>query len=107
MGVHGGGCGGRLRGGRVVQAGDLAVAVDGDGGVDVGVLAMDAADHDRHAGLLGDRRFVAAGFQTGRAACRERVCRYVSISVVAVSLTPKHLSLRRNLFTMTLTWHLA
>src|SRR3546814_4600173 len=43
----------------------LAVAVDGDGGVDVGVLAMDADDHDRHAGLLGDRRFVAAGFLAG------------------------------------------
>src|SRR3546814_15482410 len=65
IGVHGWRCGGRLRGGRVVQAGDLAVAVDGDGGVDVGVFAVDADDHDRPAGLLGDHRLVAAGFRPG------------------------------------------
>src|SRR3546814_5341473 len=50
---------------RVVQAGDLAVAVDGDGGVDVGVFAVDADDHDRHAGLLGDHWLAAAGFRPG------------------------------------------
>src|SRR3546814_12917416 len=48
IGVHGWRCGGRLRGGRVVQAGDLAVAVDGDGGVDVGVTAVAADDQERH-----------------------------------------------------------
>src|SRR3546814_20780641 len=30
-----------------------------------------------------------AGAQTGRASCRERVCQYLLISVVAVSLKPK------------------
>src|SRR3546814_15130662 len=33
--------------------------------------------------------------EIGRASCRERVCQYVSISVVAVSLTKKHNKNRR------------
>src|SRR3546814_18064950 len=32
------------------------------------------------------------GIQIGRASCRERVCQYVSISEVAVSLNKKHRS---------------
>src|SRR3546814_17639645 len=32
---------------------------------------------------------IASGQQIGRASCRERVCKYVSISVVAVSLNKK------------------
>src|SRR3546814_13704540 len=31
------------------------------------------------------------GFQIGRASCRERVCQYVEISVVVVSLKKKHI----------------
>src|SRR3546814_15495514 len=46
-----------------------------------------------------------AGKQIGRASCRERVCQYVSISVVAVALkkktyiyvTLKHLAIKRNI----------
>src|SRR3546814_16843211 len=34
----------------------------------------------------------AASVQIGRASCRERVCQYVSISVVAVSLQKKHMT---------------
>src|SRR3546814_21169246 len=33
--------------------------------------------------------FIAAGVQIGRAACRERVCLYVKLAVVAVSLQKK------------------
>src|SRR3546814_12425277 len=36
----------------------------------------------------------AAGKQIGSASCRERVCQYVSISVVAVSIKTKHLTNR-------------
>src|SRR3546814_13812140 len=32
----------------------------------------------------------ALGFEIGRASCRESVCQYVQISVVAVSLKKKH-----------------
>src|SRR3546814_18528136 len=40
--------------------------------------------------LVGFRREpLAGGLQIGRAACRERVCRYVSISVVPVVLKKK------------------
>src|SRR3546814_14967452 len=40
------------------------------------------------AGAFGGSRLNAAGaiYQIGRASCRERVCQYVSISVVAESL---------------------
>src|SRR3546814_20990602 len=44
---------------------------------------------------LGYTPFVRAesdGVEIGRASCRERVCQYVSISVVAVSLKNKHKS---------------
>src|SRR3546814_13213534 len=45
---------------------------------------------ERRQGLGGASRSTRAGFpQIGRASCRERVCQYVSISVVAVSLKKK------------------
>src|SRR3546814_16292893 len=50
------------------------------------------ADHWLDAGLIDDGTFTAFQFgdqQIGRASCRERVCQYVSISVVAVSLKKK------------------
>ena len=77
IGVHRWRGGGRLRGGRVVQAGDLAVAVDGDGGVDVGMFAVDADDHHPHAGLRGDHRFVAAGLRPGGGELRLHRCELV------------------------------
>src|SRR3546814_13608634 len=39
--------------------------------------------------LLRQLRGAASGSEIGRASCRERVCQYVSISVVAVSLKNK------------------
>src|SRR3546814_13467497 len=42
-------------------------------------------------GLLGSDPRLGRGDQIGRASCRERVCPYVSISVVAVSLKQKTL----------------
>src|SRR3546814_16375771 len=43
------------------------------------------------AGLIPseDRKMVAALQEIGRASCRERVCQYVLISVVAVTFTKK------------------
>src|SRR3546814_13716406 len=54
----------------------------------------DEADHERARGtaalddarLAGFGTFVPQLEQIGRASCRERVCQYVSISVVAVTL---------------------
>src|SRR3546814_20907804 len=43
---------------------------------------MPQPDRDRHDEYL-------ANYQIGRASCRERVCQYVSISVVAVSFKKK------------------
>src|SRR3546814_17150036 len=48
------------------------------------VMAVEAA---RQGDLKGAEAQLAV--QIGRASCRERVCQYVSISVVAVSLTKK------------------
>src|SRR3546814_18734641 len=42
--------------------------------------------------IAGDR----IQLQTGRASCRDRVCQYVSISVVAVSLNKKDTELTDN-----------
>src|SRR3546814_14408802 len=42
--------------------------------------------------LLRDRRSGLQREEIGRASCRERVCQYVWISVVAVSLKKKHSS---------------
>src|SRR3546814_15970159 len=38
---------------------------------------------------IGDDRCDRRAFQIGRASCRERVCPYVAISVVAITLTNK------------------
>src|SRR3546814_16083160 len=45
-------------------------------------------------GIGGDGRDM---LEIGRASCRERVCQYVSISVVAVSLKKKHHETTKNL----------
>src|SRR3546814_15655062 len=41
---------------------------------------------DKDAVLAGAHRLLKDGGEIGRASCRERVCQYVSISVVAVAL---------------------
>src|SRR3546814_19352590 len=41
---------------------------------------------------MSRRAFESANIKIGRASCRERVCQYVSISVVAVSLKKKDAS---------------
>src|SRR3546814_14615504 len=69
--------------------GDLGVAHRGAVPFAVAHLpAIACRELDR---LDGDRIVDAetAGDQIGRASCRERVCKYVSISVVAVSLKKK------------------
>src|SRR3546814_11817819 len=48
--------------------------------------AADARMQDAGTNLVG-RDLVHRADEIGRASCRERVCRYVSISVVAVYLT--------------------
>src|SRR3546814_19634191 len=53
-----------------------------DGGAVHFRQAFDA--HAQHLGLGGG--VLDAAIEIGRASCRERVCQYVSISVVAVSL---------------------
>src|SRR3546814_1741644 len=50
-------------------------------------LGEDAARALERAGPLAGK--LDDDFQIGRASCRERVCQYVSISVVAVSLKKK------------------
>ena len=40
--------------------------------------------------LIEDGRIVAIGKEIGRASCRERVCPYVEIQVVAVSIKKKN-----------------
>src|SRR3546814_13751926 len=48
------------------------------------------AEHEAERGGHGDiRRQGELGIEIGSASCRERVCQYVSISVVGVSLTKK------------------
>src|SRR3546814_18213364 len=42
------------------------------------------------------RLSIKSGFSIGRASCRERVCQYVSISVVAVSLKTKQTNTKRS-----------
>src|SRR3546814_18327744 len=46
-------------------------------------------NHLRDVGQELERGRSYVDFEIGRASCRERVCQYVSISVVAVSLTKK------------------
>src|SRR3546814_14035211 len=42
------------------------------------------------------KNFVSSARKIGRASCRERVCQYVSISVVAVSLKQKNRELQQH-----------
>src|SRR3546814_15356710 len=66
---------------------------------DVGVMVRKAIQDDRfmvptHAAATREavtaRAHDTDAFEIGRASCRERVCQYVSISVVAVSLQKKN-----------------
>src|SRR3546814_20017126 len=50
---------------------------------------------------------VPAGLQIGRASCRERVCQYVSISVVAVSLKKQTVTVYHTLNQRLITHSLA
>src|SRR3546814_20309083 len=61
------------------------------GGEVLAQLAVDVGRR-RHAVFqqLFEQRIVEIGDQIGRASCRERVCQYVSISVVAVSIKKQH-----------------
>src|SRR3546814_16667597 len=65
-----------------------------DDGLD-GDAHEQAHDEDAHGGEQHGRPAVGPGqrvgaVEIGRASCRERVCQYVSISVVAVSLKKKY-----------------
>src|SRR3546814_12512396 len=52
----------------------------------IGALSIDAS---QAGGVVREAMVYANVIEIGRASCRERVCRYVSISVVAVSLKKK------------------
>src|SRR3546814_15096467 len=52
-------------------------------------LRMELHAVDRQGPVLQAHDHAVVGGQIGRASCRERVCQYVSISVVAVSLKKK------------------
>src|SRR3546814_10966266 len=67
----------------------------GDGGPMVALV-------EEPAGLLPLPR-LGQKAEIGRASCRERVCQYVSISVVAVSLKNKNQDYRANHTTMNTT----
>src|SRR3546814_16245113 len=53
------------------------------------VCETKAACLDQPHPCITTRVFLAPEYEIGRASCRERVCQYVSISVVAVSLKKK------------------
>src|SRR3546814_19553671 len=84
-----------------VCSSDLALAFHVSGvilwfiGVDpvfaVEVILYGAFGYDLAIGytLYYTTNFVFTGLEIGRASCRERVCQYVSIAVVAVSLKKK------------------
>src|SRR3546814_16971395 len=61
----------------IVEQGEMLLRLIGPGPAAIAVISM------------GQVRAVLRDGQIGRASCRERVCQYVSISVVAVSLTKK------------------
>src|SRR3546814_14645308 len=68
----------------LIFAGDVVTLGDDLGGADnrhIGVLV-----HREQLGVGLDEQLAAAADQIGRASCRERVCKYVSIQVGAVSL---------------------
>src|SRR3546814_13704168 len=62
--------------------GDLVDLVQEDDAV-----LLDSGDRGADYRLLVEQLVALLGDQIGRASCRERVCQYVSISVVAVSIT--------------------
>src|SRR3546814_427383 len=62
------------------EAGGLTLSAPGFGTLDV---ALPPADEEQRRGVIIWRDKI------GRASCRERVCQYVEISEVAVSLTKK------------------
>src|SRR3546814_13381399 len=73
----------------------IAPALAGLGLTGIGIAGLGVAALGWAAGLAIGVAFLAAGIlwmrrrQIGRASCRERVCQYVCISVVAVSLQQK------------------
>src|SRR3546814_17293021 len=67
----------------IIRAIDVAQDVDDPAGVDHIVWRIENAAVEQHPPFGAGRK------QIGRASCRERVCQYVSISVVAVSLQKK------------------
>src|SRR3546814_11082773 len=52
----------------------------------IDIRKFDSLGHADHGWLDARHHFSFAGYQTGRASCREGVCQYVEISVVAGSL---------------------
>src|SRR3546814_11292047 len=60
-----------------------------------GLGAADAGRHEIRRMQAGDVRGIDGAFQdqTGRASCRERVCQYVKLSVVAESLNKQATSI--------------
>src|SRR3546814_11482813 len=52
-------------------------------------VTLVARSRQLHSDALGEGDVDADGEQIGRASCRERVCQYVKISVVAVALKKK------------------
>src|SRR3546814_12120700 len=79
------------------RAGDFIIEIlvkPGDEAANLGTAGGGAVDHrlalDRFLEVFGDR--IAVDQQIGRASCRERVCQYVEISVVAESLKKKKIT---------------
>src|SRR3546814_11323821 len=78
---------GTLRPGRSADAGLGAVGLELlQHPVHLGVVEQDGRAESQRRAVLGRQRIDLPGQEIGRASCRERVCQYVSISVVAVSL---------------------
>src|SRR3546814_14343499 len=59
----------------------------------LGIARSSSADSDPGRVVFGGEAFVATA-EIGRASCRERVCKYVSISVFAVSSKKTYHSLK-------------
>src|SRR3546814_20306737 len=85
------------------SAADLMLEIAGDGSVlfvSGAARLLTGEDSDRLTGRQfsslideADRHFILNLLEIGRASCRERVCPYVSISVVPVSLKKnKHIN---------------
>src|SRR3546814_18388329 len=75
--------------GRAFDRADERSRQHGLPGLDASAVSGQAIDEPRYrTGRIAQHARTAAG-QIGRATCRERVCQYVSISGVAVSLKKK------------------